>query len=63
MSTTNIKAQYMFLTQDGFANWLKQIFKSLEEELVAKDKLENIQQTILAMVYLTEFQIWATRTN
>ena len=42
MGTTNIKAQYMFLTQDGFANWLKQIFKSLKEELVAKNKLENI---------------------
>ena len=42
MSTTNIEAQYMFLIQDGFANQLKQIFKSLEEELVAKNKLENI---------------------
>ena len=42
MSTTNIEAQYMFLIWDGFANQLKQIFKSLEEELVAKDKLENI---------------------
>ena len=31
------------------------MFKSLKEELVAKNKLENIQQTILAMVYLTEF--------
>ena len=42
ISTTNIKVWYMFLIQDGFANQLKQIFKSLEEELVAKDKLENI---------------------
>ena len=42
MSTTNIEVQYMFLTQNGFANQLKQMFKSLEEELVAKDKLENI---------------------
>ena len=42
MSTTNIEARYMFLIQEGFANWLKQIFKSLEEESVAKDKLENI---------------------
>ena len=42
MSTTNIKAQYMFLIQEGFANQLKQIFRSLEEELVAKNKLENI---------------------
>ena len=63
MSTTNIEAQYMFLTQDGFANQLKQIFRSLEEELVAKDKLENIQQTTLVMVYSTEFQMWATHTN
>ena len=42
MSTTNIEARYMFLIQDGFANQLKQIFGSLEEELMAKDKLENI---------------------
>ena len=42
MSTTNIEAQYIFLTWDGFANQLKQIFRSPEEELVAKDKLENI---------------------
>ena len=42
ISTTNIEVQYMFLIQDGFANQLKQIFKSLKEELVAKDKLENI---------------------
>ena len=55
MSTINIKARYMFLIQDGFAHQLKQIFKSLKEELVAKNKLENIQQTISVMVYLTEF--------
>ena len=46
----------MFLIQEGFANWLKQIFKSLEEELVTKNKLENIQQTTLAIAYLTEFK-------
>ena len=45
----------MFLTQDGFTNQLKQIFKSLEEELMAKDKLENIQQITLVMAYSTEF--------
>ena len=42
ISTTNIKARYMFLTQNGFANQLKQMFKSLEEKLVTKDKLKNI---------------------
>ena len=30
---------------------------------MAKDKLKNIQQTILAIVYLTEFQIQAIYTN
>ena len=63
MSTTNIKAWYMFLIQDRFANQFKQIFGSLEEELVAKNKLENIQQITSAMVYLTEFQIQAIYTN
>ena len=43
INTTNIEAQYMFLIQEGFANQLKQIFRSLEEELVAKDKFKNIQ--------------------
>ena len=32
----------MFLTWGGFANQLKQIFKNLEEKLMAKDKLKNI---------------------
>ena len=63
MSTTNIEIWYMFLTQDGFANQLKQIFRSLKKKSVAKDKLENIQQTILVIVYLTEFQIQAIHTN
>ena len=30
---------------------------------MAKDKLKNIQQTILVIVYLTKFQIQATRTS
>ena len=42
LNTTNIEVWYMFLTQKGFANQLKQMFGSLEEELVAEDKLENI---------------------
>ena len=30
---------------------------------MAEDKLKNIQQITSAIVYLTEFQIQATRTN
>ena len=55
LNTTYVEVQYMFLIQEGFANQLKQMFKSLKEELVAKDKLKNIQQTTLAIVYSTEF--------
>ena len=33
------------------------MFKSLEEKSVAEDKLENIRQTISAIVYLTKFQM------
>ena len=40
LNTTNIKAWYMFLIQNGFTNQFKQIFKSLEEELIAKNKLK-----------------------
>ena len=42
MSSTNIEAQYILLIQEGFANQLKQIFRSLKKELMAKDKLKNI---------------------
>ena len=63
MGTTNIKVRYMFLIQEEFANQLKQIFRSLKEKSVTKDKLKNIQQTTLAIVYLTEFQMWAMYTN
>ena len=31
------------------------MFKSLNKELIAKDKLKILRQTILVMVYLTEF--------
>ena len=30
---------------------------------MAKDKLKMLQQIILAMIYLTKFQIQATRTS
>ena len=53
----------MFLTQEGFCKRLIQIFRSLEEELLAEEKLEIIQQILLVNIYLTEFQIQATRTS
>ena len=40
LNTTNIEAQYIFLIQKGFTNQLKQIFGSLNKELIAKDKFK-----------------------
>ena len=31
------------------------MFGSLNKKLMAKDKLKILQQTVLAMIYLTEF--------
>ena len=42
LNTTNIEARYMFLIQEGFANQLKQIFGSLDKELIIKNKLETL---------------------
>ena len=43
LNTTNIEPQYIFLIQNGFANQLKQIFRSLNKELITKDKFKNLQ--------------------
>ena len=53
----------MFLIQEGFYKRLIQIFKNLEEELLAKEKLKIIRQILLISIYLTEFQIQATRIS
>ena len=42
LNTTNIEVRYIFLLQEGFANQLKQIFKSLNKKLIAKDKFKNL---------------------
>ena len=42
LNTTNIEVQYMFLIQEGFTNQLKQIFGSLNKELIAKNKFKNL---------------------
>ena len=40
LNTTTIEAWYIFLIQEGFANRLKQIFKSLDKKLMAKNKFK-----------------------
>ena len=43
LNTTNVEVQYIFLIWKGFANRLKQIFGSLDKELMARNKLKNLQ--------------------
>ena len=57
LTTINYKVRYMFLLQEGFCKRMIQIFSSPKEELIAKDKLEIIQQTLSAIAYSTEFQM------
>ena len=45
----------MFLIWEGIYKYIIQIFKSLNKELMAKDKLKILQQTALAIIYLTKF--------
>ena len=40
LTTTNLKVRYIFLIQKGFYKYIIQIFKSLEEELMAEKKLK-----------------------
>ena len=39
------------------------MFSSSKKELIAKNKLEIIQQTLLAIAYSTEFQMWVIQTS
>ena len=42
LNTINIEVRYMFLIQEGFANQFRQIFRSLDKKLMAKNKLKNL---------------------
>ena len=60
---TDLEVKYIFSSQEGFCNCITQIFRNPKLETTAKKKLELLRQTILAIAYLTGFQIQATRTN
>ena len=40
LTTTNLKVRYIFLIWEGFYKYIIQIFKSLDKELIAKNKLK-----------------------
>ena len=40
LTTANLKVRYIFLIQKGFCKYITQIFRSLDKELMAKNKLK-----------------------
>ena len=42
LTTANLEIRYMFLIQEGFCKYIIQIFKSLDKELMAKNKLKTL---------------------
>ena len=50
-TTTNLEMKYIFLSWENFKNWMTQIFKDLEEEVMAEQKLYSLIQKGLAIEY------------
>ena len=42
LTTANLEVRYIFLIQEGFCKRITQIFKSLNKELIAKDKFKML---------------------
>ena len=40
LTTANLKARYIFLIWEGFCKYIIQMFKSLDKELMAENKLK-----------------------
>ena len=62
-TTTNLEMKYIFLNQENFKSQLTQIFRDLEEEATAEQKLYILIQKGSARDYITIFQIYIIRTN
>ena len=50
-TTTNLETKYIFLSQDNFKNQMTQIFRDLEEEATAEQKLYSLMQKGSAIKY------------
>ena len=50
-TTTNLETKYIFLSWENFKNQIIQIFRDLEEEATAEQKLYSLMQKGLAMEY------------
>ncbi len=54
-TTTNLETKYIFINQENFKSQLMQIFRDLEEEATAKQKLYILIQKGLVRDYIIMF--------
>src|SRR6266576_4008495 len=52
-TTTNLEMKYIFLSWDNFKNQITQMFRDLEEEAIAEQKLYLLTQKGLVIEYTT----------
>ena len=63
MTTLNQEVRYIFLSQEGFANQLIQIYGDIEAAATAERKLSELTQKGLATKYTMIFQMYVTQTK
>src|SRR6266702_1609470 len=63
MTTLNQEVRYMFLSWEGFASRLTQIYSDTEAAATAKRRLSELTQKGSATKYTTMFQTYTTQTE
>ena len=63
MTTLNQEVRYMFLSWEGFANQLTQIYGDMEIVIMAERRLSELTQKGLITDYTIIFQTYATQTE
>ena len=54
-TTTHLETKYIFTRWDNFMNQLTQMFRDLEEVVIAEQQLENLTQKGAVTEYTTQF--------
>ena len=57
ITLANKEVRYVFSLQEGFYNRLTQMYRDAKEEKTVTRKLYKLKQTLLAIVYITKFQL------
>src|SRR6266550_2246544 len=63
MTTLNQEVRYIFLSWEGFASWLTQMYNNIKAAIIAERRLLELTQKGLATDYIIMFQIYATQTE